>query len=294
MPTSTTNYGFIKPNVNDAVDQDLWGGYLNTDLDDIDDLMLTASNTTTNDQTSNYTILVGDRNKIILCDATSAGFTVTLPPAATAGDGFEVSIKKVDSTSNNVTIDGEGAETIDGDATLVITTQYVSYTLVCDGSNWFRKTRSAAVTPKFVNVASSYVTTVDSTSAVIPQDNTIPQITDGKEFTTVSITPSSASNTIKGFVTLHFGGSVNNIHMVGTVFADAGANAIAVGECRVTDSSDIETLCFAFDHSPATTSAVTYHVRFGPSSGTGYVNQTISGQKYGGALKSGIVVQEIS
>lgn len=36
MPTTTTNYGFIKPNVNDPVDQDLWGGQLNDSLDDID------------------------------------------------------------------------------------------------------------------------------------------------------------------------------------------------------------------------------------------------------------------
>lgn len=43
MPTTTTNYGFIKPNVDDAVDEDLWGGYLNDDLDDIDAQLLIAS-----------------------------------------------------------------------------------------------------------------------------------------------------------------------------------------------------------------------------------------------------------
>lgn len=36
MPTSTTNFGFQKPLVNDPTDEDLWGGYLNDDLDDID------------------------------------------------------------------------------------------------------------------------------------------------------------------------------------------------------------------------------------------------------------------
>lgn len=36
MPSYTTNYNLIKPNVNDPVDEDLWGGYLNDDLDDID------------------------------------------------------------------------------------------------------------------------------------------------------------------------------------------------------------------------------------------------------------------
>lgn len=36
MSTSTTNFGWIKPAVNSATDQDLWGTELNTDLDSID------------------------------------------------------------------------------------------------------------------------------------------------------------------------------------------------------------------------------------------------------------------
>lgn len=45
MPSFTTNYNLIKPNVNDPVDEDLWGGYLNDDLDDIDALIKTATDT---------------------------------------------------------------------------------------------------------------------------------------------------------------------------------------------------------------------------------------------------------
>lgn len=40
MPTPTTNFGFNRPLINDATDQDLWGGYLNGDLDQIDGLLL--------------------------------------------------------------------------------------------------------------------------------------------------------------------------------------------------------------------------------------------------------------
>ncbi len=39
MPTQTTNYGFSKPLVNNAVDQDLWGTQLNTNLDTLDTLL---------------------------------------------------------------------------------------------------------------------------------------------------------------------------------------------------------------------------------------------------------------
>lgn len=37
MATTTPNFGLIKPAVNDPIDEDLWGGYLNTSLDLIDD-----------------------------------------------------------------------------------------------------------------------------------------------------------------------------------------------------------------------------------------------------------------
>ena len=37
MPTTTTNFSLNKPLVNDAVDEDLWGGQLNTNMDSIDD-----------------------------------------------------------------------------------------------------------------------------------------------------------------------------------------------------------------------------------------------------------------
>jgi len=40
-------------------------------------------------------------------------------------------------SSNNITIDTEGAETIDGQATYVINSNYGAINLYCDGSNWF-------------------------------------------------------------------------------------------------------------------------------------------------------------
>jgi len=43
MPTYTTNYGLAKPLVNSAVDQDLWGGELNTNMDTIDTTLKSIS-----------------------------------------------------------------------------------------------------------------------------------------------------------------------------------------------------------------------------------------------------------
>ncbi len=43
MPDITTNYSFYKPLVNDVVDQDLWGGYLNANFDSLDSVLNTRT-----------------------------------------------------------------------------------------------------------------------------------------------------------------------------------------------------------------------------------------------------------
>lgn len=72
----------------------------------------------------------------ILVNATSANRTVTLPAVATnAKRRYE--IKKIDASANTVTIDGNASETIDGTTTKVLTTQYQSVAIHCDGATWW-------------------------------------------------------------------------------------------------------------------------------------------------------------
>lgn len=89
----------------------------------------------TSSKTANYTVVSGDQGYLIKADATSGAITITLPAAATAGDGFTIAVKKMDS-SNNVVIDGDGSETIDGALTYTLSTQYDAVFIQCDGSNW--------------------------------------------------------------------------------------------------------------------------------------------------------------
>lgn len=84
--------------------------------------------------TTTYTVLTDD-SYIVRCDATGAAFTVNLP-AVSGLSGLQVTIKKTDSSANAVTVDGSGAETIDGAATYSLATQYKHVTLVCNGTSW--------------------------------------------------------------------------------------------------------------------------------------------------------------
>jgi len=73
---------------------------------------------------------------LVLVDASSGAVTITLPAAADFV-GQLIHIKKTDATTLAVIIDGNASETIDGSLNQTITTQYVSVTLVSDGTEWY-------------------------------------------------------------------------------------------------------------------------------------------------------------
>lgn len=66
-------------------------------------------------------------------------FTITLPKAAVAGKGrvFVIKDGSGGAGTNNITIDGDGSETIDGAATKVIATNYAAVWLYSSGTAWF-------------------------------------------------------------------------------------------------------------------------------------------------------------
>lgn len=61
--------------------------------------------------------------------------TVTLPVVA-GNSGVQVIVKKVDAGAGNLIIDGDGAETIDGELTQTIFNQFTSLTFYCNGTTW--------------------------------------------------------------------------------------------------------------------------------------------------------------
>ncbi len=94
-------------------------------------------------KTGNYTVVLADQNALITVDATAAARTVTLPTFASVFAGFSVTIQKSDTSVNIVTVDGNGAETINGDATKILRNPYDSITVTSDGSDWKVRSRGA-------------------------------------------------------------------------------------------------------------------------------------------------------
>lgn len=74
--------------------------------------------------------------EVYLCNAASAGFTITLPTAASSTNKA-YTIKKIDSTLNTVTLQGNGSDVIDGSNTQTLNGQWQSYTVVSNGTSWY-------------------------------------------------------------------------------------------------------------------------------------------------------------
>jgi len=85
-----------------------------------------------------YDVLASDRRLNIAYTVTGAVTSLTLPTAQ-AVNGRTIKIKDSGGSagSNNITIDTEGAEKIDGENTFVMNSNYESEEFYSDGINWF-------------------------------------------------------------------------------------------------------------------------------------------------------------
>lgn len=92
------------------------------------------------ERSSSFGLSTLEENNVIVC---TASFTVSLLPAATAGNGFKAIF--INTSSGNVTIDPNGAETIDGTSSLVMSPGS-NATIVGDGTEWYSMVRSDILT----------------------------------------------------------------------------------------------------------------------------------------------------
>lgn len=87
---------------------------------------------TVQSKTASFTASTDD--DVYLCDATGGAITVTLPASASSSGKTWV-VEKTDSSTNAVTIDGNGAETVGDATTTALYTQRECVSLLADGTN---------------------------------------------------------------------------------------------------------------------------------------------------------------
>ena len=105
-----------------------------TAVEFIDQILL--ENTQTFATVTTGTTTLGTTYSLILCDATSGNVTIALPAVASSANSL-YKLKRIDTSgSYSVTLNPDGAETIDG-AVDYNMAHYESNEIFCDGSTWY-------------------------------------------------------------------------------------------------------------------------------------------------------------
>lgn len=198
---------------------------------------------------------------------------------------------------------------------LTIASQAQGDVLYHNGTSWtrlgagtsgqFLKTQGAAANPTWatvnedqsldgsvvqVQVATS--STASTHTTIIPDDNTIPQNTEGEELLTVSITPKSTTNVL--LIEANIFNSQNTLgETVIALFQDSTAGALAaIARDAVASRTNIATLRYKM--AAGTTSSTTFKIRGGPdNTGTMTFNGVGGANVFGGVEISTLTVTEI-
>ena len=141
-----------------------------------------------------------------------------------------------------------------------------------------------------VNVQSG---TLATTSVAIPTDNTIPQNTEGAEFFTVAITPTSATSKLLILVNAVMGNTPGQWPTI-ALFQDSTVNALAAATVFQVTGSAGNTLSIQHFMTSGTTSATTFKMRFGLGSGQALMNGPGGGALFGGTCSTSMTVMEIA
>lgn len=157
---------------------------------------------------------------------------------------------------------------------------------------------------KYSNIASSSSVVVQAVhtqtgavatgTTVMPLDDTIPQNTEGDEYMTRAITPTSATNKLVIEVVWIGAASITSGNIGVALFQDttAGALAASIGVSSV--ANDMIAVPLRHEMVAGTTSSTTFKIRAGiHSAGTVTFNGRSAGRIFGGVMASSIRITEI-
>lgn len=145
-----------------------------------------------------------------------------------------------------------------------------------------------------IQVVSTQTGSFASGSTSIPYDNTIPQNTEGNEYMSLAITPTSSTNLLLIKVNTFFSGNGAGADTDNTIalFQDSTANALAASPTTRTNTS-MTRLCINYPMVAGTTSSTTFKVRAGRGAAqTTNFNGRSGAGLFGGTIASSIIIKE--
>jgi hypothetical protein len=216
----------------------------------------------------------------------SAGNEVIKTPA-TASATNEITVTNA-ANGNSPSIAATGSSDTNIDLTLIPKGTGTIKTSPVNRIDW-----TALPLGSVIQVANTLSSASATGTTIIPFDNTIPQITEGVEFMTVTITPKATTNLlIIQLVSLVSYSIVANIS--GALFQDSTANALATTNVFQPTATGNVQHSIVHTMTAGTTSATTFRYRAGGNSaGTLTFNGAAGTQLFGATTKSSIIITEI-
>lgn len=164
----------------------------------------------------------------------------------------------------------------------------------------FLQTQGAGANPQWADISQDgfVVQRVYTSSGAVatgntsfPNDDTIPQITEGTEFITRAITPLSTTNRLLIQVVAYLADNTETV-IGGALFQDATAAALAAGQIS-TIADRMSMLVINHEMAAGTVSSTTFRFRAGSDSGTTTFNGVAGSRKLGGVVSSSITITEV-
>ena len=171
---------------------------------------------------------------------------------------------------------------------------YVYY-VDANSQQWVAPDNSGGGNGKIAQVVVASTNIAFTTTSTIPQDNTIPQSTEGAEFMTINITPTNAASTIEvSFVGTGTADGGKNIVL--SLFEGSASNAFAADFFYVAIANGMTSMPLLGRISAGSTTSRTYRLRIGMSAATPGTARMISdtgGSYFGGVRNCTLQATEI-
>lgn len=143
-----------------------------------------------------------------------------------------------------------------------------------------------------IQIVANAASAVSSGTTLIPLDDTIPQNTEGDQYMTQTITPTSSSSNLFIKVSIMLSNNNSN-NLIAALFQDSNVNALAGGIISNASADTKYTLTFNHTVAAGTTSATTFKVRAGANgAGTTTFNGSGATRFFGTMAKSSLSVTE--
>lgn len=197
-----------------------------------------------------------------------------------------------------VKADGSGWELVDNIGSVSDTaydaTSWNGVTTIAPSKNAVRDKFEALTSYKIIQVVNTQVGALATGTTIIPPDDTKPQKTEGDEYMTLAVTPTSATNKLKIDI-VWIGAHSAGDHITAALFQDTTADALATAVVGNLDTpSSPRVITFSHYMTAGTTSETTFKVRVGANNaGIITFNGFGGNRKFGGIMASSITISEI-